>query len=548
VSSPYRSGPGKKAPELAPEPGLVDEMVRQFADPHAFLRELVQNGIDAGAKKLIVTVDRDGDGVARTSVEDDGTGMTRAIIEGPLLTLFQSSKESDKTKIGKYGVGFLSVFATKPERVEVRTRTGTAGEAWVLTLFPDHSFELARDDAPFSGTGTVVTLVAPMDAEAFATHAVRAEASLRRWCRHAHVPIFLDGKEVNEPFDVEGLVKVTLEENGARYVAGAGRGGTFVGFYNRGLTLFETEEPEEGLVSVHVKIDAPTLSHTLSRDNVRRDAELRRVMRRAQALARGPLWDALAARIAEAAAAVASAPDAERIGMLDRLYDAALSSVFTAKSSAQITVPLLEPNDGKKLTTLRTLLEESPAGIETAHESSALTRALAAKGTLVVRSAALMPSLRGLALNRPVFDASTSWVYATTEDVAEHAEDEALLAEVKRLLARTGRMLGRAVLARYEGGGATGPQYRVHETSTKGGDGIEAMIARVQENETAWSRTSVLFLDVDDAVVRLARRRAKSDALVAGQLLVRAVLLTEGALKARDVDRLLEAAGDRTHG
>jgi hypothetical protein len=518
-------------------------MVRQFADPHAFLRELVQNGIDAGAKKLIVTIDRDGDGTVRTVVEDDGTGMTRAIIEGPLLTLFQSSKESDSSKIGKYGVGFLSVFATKPERVEVRTWTRQPGEAWILTLFPDHSFELARDDAPYPGSGTLVTLVKTMDGEAYEAHAAKAEVSLSRWCRHAHVPIVLNGESVNQPLDVEALVKVTLEENGVRYVAGAGGGGTFIGFYNRGLTLFETREVEEGLAGVRVKIDAPTLAHTLSRDNVRRDAELRRVLRRAATLVRGPLWKALAERIALAAEEVATAPDATRVNALEMLYQAASAAGFVRTDYDDIVVPLVDAHGRRPVATTAEVIESSTAVIETAHESSALTRALVANGTLVVRSAALMPSLRALLRNRPIHDASTSWVYATTADVAEHPEDEPLLAEVKRLLSRTGRDVARVVLARYEGGAATGPQYRVGKT--KKGD---AVLARVQENETPWSKSSTLFLDVDDAVVRLARRRAKTDAFVAAHLLVRAVLLTEGALVARDVDRLLRAAGDRADG
>lgn len=539
MSSPYRSGPGQKGPDLDPEPGLVDEMVRQFADPHAFLRELVQNGIDAGATKLIVTVDRDGDGVVRTAVEDDGTGMARAIIEGPLLTLFQSSKESDSAKIGKYGVGFLSVFATKPERVEVRTRTGAADEAWVVTLFPDHSFELARDDAPLSGTGTIVTLVKGMEAEAFEEHATKAEASLVRWCRYAHLPILLNGKTINEPLDVEALVKVTLEENGARYVVGAAGGGTRIGFYNRGLTLFESTEAEEGLSGVRVNIDAPTLSHTLSRDNVRRDAELRRVVRRAQALVRGALWQELAERIAAAAHDVATAPDATRVNQLDALYAAAVAPAFQRATYDDLVVPLVELHEGKRATTIGAVLAAKPAVIETAHESSALTRALAADGALVVRSAALMRSLAPLLQNRPILDANMSWVHATTEGVAEHSEDEALLAEVKRLLTRTGRALAHAVLARYEGGAALGPQYRV---------GKRRVLARVRESETPWSKGSTLFLDVEDAVVRLARRRAKAEPLVAAHLLVRAVLLTEGALQGRDVDRLLEAAGERPRG
>lgn len=45
---PYR-GSRVDTPKLTAEGGIVDDMVRQFADPYAFLRELLQNGIDAGA-------------------------------------------------------------------------------------------------------------------------------------------------------------------------------------------------------------------------------------------------------------------------------------------------------------------------------------------------------------------------------------------------------------------------------------------------------------------------------------------------------------------
>src|SRR4051812_3835004 len=112
---PYRSGQDTGDPGPAPEAGLVTEMVRQFADPYAFLRELVQNGMDAGATNIEVRFERTPEGTCVSQVTDDGSGMSRQIIEGPLLTLFSSSKDNDTSKIGKYGVGFVSVFALEPE-------------------------------------------------------------------------------------------------------------------------------------------------------------------------------------------------------------------------------------------------------------------------------------------------------------------------------------------------------------------------------------------------------------------------------------------------
>ena len=126
--SPYRSRKDRPGSPEESKPGLVSDMVRQFADPYAFLRELVQNSMDAGTTRIEVDVIRGADGDTRTRVTDSGTGMTPAIIESALLTLFSSSKEGDSTKIGKYGVGFISVLAIEPEEVIVDTAGGRRRE------------------------------------------------------------------------------------------------------------------------------------------------------------------------------------------------------------------------------------------------------------------------------------------------------------------------------------------------------------------------------------------------------------------------------------
>ncbi|MEZ4306676.1 MAG: ATP-binding protein [Polyangiaceae bacterium] len=57
-------------------------------------------------------------------VADDGCGMTLDIIESALLVLFRSTKDEDSTKIGKYGVGFMSVLAIDPSEVTIDTWRG----------------------------------------------------------------------------------------------------------------------------------------------------------------------------------------------------------------------------------------------------------------------------------------------------------------------------------------------------------------------------------------------------------------------------------------
>jgi HSP90 family molecular chaperone len=119
--------------------GMVRDLVGQFSDPYAFYRELIQNAIDAGSNRVDVTVEfvpgpPGTPGLAIAAVEDDGAGMDEQIIDNYLLVLFRSTKEDDLTKIGKFGVGFLSVFALKPDLVRVSTARNM--ESWRLD-FPD---------------------------------------------------------------------------------------------------------------------------------------------------------------------------------------------------------------------------------------------------------------------------------------------------------------------------------------------------------------------------------------------------------------------------
>ncbi|TPW17409.1 MAG: hypothetical protein FD126_3658, partial [Elusimicrobia bacterium] len=110
----------EKSPTAAIQ-SLVKELVDQFDEPLDFYRELIQNSIDAGSNRIDVSLERvtgeDGKARAVIRLEDDGEGMDEAVINDYLLVLFKSTKEDDYTKIGKFGIGFVSVFAPQPERV-----------------------------------------------------------------------------------------------------------------------------------------------------------------------------------------------------------------------------------------------------------------------------------------------------------------------------------------------------------------------------------------------------------------------------------------------
>ena len=70
----------------------------------------------------------------------------------------------------------------------------------------------------------------------------------------------------------------------------------------------------------------------------------------------------------------------------------------------------------------------------------------------------------------------------------------------------------------------------------------EVAIPIEKSRKPKWGRDAVVHLNVEDAGVRLARRRARSEPHVAAHLLLRALLVADGPLSAKLVDRLLEAA------
>ncbi|MCW5871435.1 MAG: ATP-binding protein [Candidatus Eremiobacteraeota bacterium] len=237
-------------------------LVRQFAQPLACLRELVQNSIDAGTNQVEVTLAQEREGI-RLSVSDTGEGMTENIIETQLTRLFASSKEGDLTKVGKFGIGFVSVFALVPLAVVVDT--GRQGEAWRVLFKPDRSFELLK--LPHGVEGTTVHLY--LDGERFDLPDLRAKVhqTLAFWCRHCRVEIFVDGQSIRSPFELTDSVQAHYEEAGTRLVLALSRQAEcFYGYYNQGLTLLEGMQSP--LPHLTFKIDSRYFEHTLTRDNI----------------------------------------------------------------------------------------------------------------------------------------------------------------------------------------------------------------------------------------------------------------------------------------
>ncbi len=558
MSSPYRRHRKKAAVGEAPKTGLVADMVRQFADSYAFLRELVQNSIDAGTSSIEVTLGRTSDGETTTSVTDAGSGMTLAIVESALLTLFNSSKEGDESKIGKYGVGFISVLALNPTSVVVETWRD--GRTLRVRIGRDQRYVIEEVE-PRPESGTRVSLEHQMTAEEFAEHATRAREALARWCRHAAIPIYCavtDYSNPNEamrvridrPLSVFTVVSVSEEGPDHRIVVGPSAGSEclerpsdlpeleaeerFSGFYNHGLTLHEsTTEEFPGLGSTHFKISSPRLKHTLSRDDVRRDRELDRLVDRTRKLAAKSLPVVVATELRKEAGLVAEGADPSRyLGLLD----AALAEPVSLDGT-RIWFPLTDPVRGSAAMTLDQVLATVPwrDHLLTSPGRDALTRALAADGRAVV----LCPTPRialllGTVAKRGHLLAHARYVL-TKELLATELTpaDRTLLLCLADVMASGGRPVERVGLVHALG---ARPSHTVIGRDSTGLGPVE----EIRKVARSFGDGATLYLDTRDEAVQLARKRAASAPKLAAELLARVILLErKGPLSERANDRLL---------
>lgn len=295
-----------------------DDLVDQFADPLSCLRELVQNAIDAESGEVDVEVEFDA-GQGETAgrmilhVRDWGVGMDREVIEGRLTDLFHSGKAEDYTKIGRFGIGFVSVFALEPTVVCVDT--GRSGEYWRILFHGDGSFELLALDRPVEGTH--IRIVKPMRREEVETLRGRVREVLGYWCKHASIPVRFEGDDVREPFEVDSACTVTHREEGTRIVAGLVRSTEApYGYYNRGLTL---EEGDRGPTPhVAFKIDSRYLEHTLTRDKVVENEDYHKARERLETLVDAELPARLIDQLEASAASETVAGDETLFELLTR--------------------------------------------------------------------------------------------------------------------------------------------------------------------------------------------------------------------------------------
>ncbi len=359
-SSPKQRGPAPFVTDRNQVQSAIGQLVSQFSQKLAFLRELVQNSLDAGSNSIDVSVQFDPEtGFNLITVSDTGDGMDRTAIDEKLTRLFSSSKENDLTKVGKFGVGFVSVFSCQPEAVVVDT--GRNGESWRIIFHPDHSFDRLASDDHFEGTTVRVYLNASKhDLSSLQKEAL---ATLSFWCKHCHCDIFYNGDKINQPFSLansfnnrhlyQNLFEYYHESSLVRVclaVADTNQPRLFQGFYNGGITLLETQS-QKSVDGLHFKIDSRYLEHTVTRDQVEKDDNYHKSLQLVQTLLE-------TSYIAELKKHLVNDPKIQHWKTLKSLLDQwpQLKSQFEEHPCW----PVFTPNGEKRLASLKQLTSSGP--------------------------------------------------------------------------------------------------------------------------------------------------------------------------------------------
>jgi hypothetical protein len=387
----------------------------------------------------------------------------------------------------------------------------------------------------------------------FGIHVARVQQALARWCRHvrcsthlvvldATLPERAEGREptrerIDTPLAVPSAVSVEVRDGAETFVVGCGAsagepGGPFAAFYNRGLTLHETREPLGGLRGMRFAVDSPALAHTLSRDDVRRDAAFDRMLARVRRIAKGPLRAAAATRLGELAHQVARGEQLDAYAVLFRAAGAPPLEL----PDREVSVPLTDARDGIRSMRLAEVRRASPGGAPlVAAESDPLTASLAAARIPVVRLPGELLASRAPATR----NARADYVLVRPAEPAMPS-DAALCDAVGRALGVAGAGVATVGLCALVG--ARPDRSAVIVPGGRPGERV-CSVREIDRWWRRWRSSAVLLLDFEDEAVSLARSRAGTEPFAAADLLARIVLLqARGVLGGSANDGLLLAA------
>lgn len=150
--------------------GMLDILSNHlYKSPGVFVRELIQNGVDAVTlRKKRDSLWQDGRILIRVSegkqlcFQDNGSGLTKEEIHQFLAVIGQSSKKelvSDGLPtdfIGRFGIGLLSCFMVS-DSIEVHTKSMSGEDAYIWKGYADGTYTLEPLENCETGTEIVLT-------------------------------------------------------------------------------------------------------------------------------------------------------------------------------------------------------------------------------------------------------------------------------------------------------------------------------------------------------------------------------------------------------
>jgi hypothetical protein len=148
---------------------LIRWLARTQSDPRKAAAELVQNSLDANARRVTIERRRMRRAPALV-VRDDGEGILPELAREAALRAIATNighsrkrglsprERHDEIVAGKYGIGLLG-FWSIGHRMDIRSRVG-GGDVWVLRLVEDQErAELVRDRMAFESADTFTEIV-----------------------------------------------------------------------------------------------------------------------------------------------------------------------------------------------------------------------------------------------------------------------------------------------------------------------------------------------------------------------------------------------------
>ncbi len=211
--------------------GMLDILSNHlYKSPDVFIRELLQNGVDAITMRQKKQPGWNG-GVITISVvqgrriefTDNGSGLTEEEIHRFLAVIGQSSKtqlvngQIPEDYIGRFGIGLLSCFMVS-DAIVVRTVPADGSQAHIWTGFPDGTYTLEPLDMDSliyktnGSAGTTVILEAKKGEENYFQKEKVTELA-RYYGLALPVPIYMSGnpeKLNNVPHDFSGIGRSQL--------------------------------------------------------------------------------------------------------------------------------------------------------------------------------------------------------------------------------------------------------------------------------------------------------------------------------------------------